>query len=199
VVERDRESRPAWGTTYKVAKLPNPPKGLPITDLRAREALKRVIVAVIAEEGPVHLGRLLRRVKSAFEVERAGARIQEAVDAALAEVKAGDRRVRDRDGFLWFEGRQLTVRFPRDGDPLTRRSIEEVAPWELQRAIAGTVHDALRIEREAVMTCVARLFGWDRNGGRIEAAFKAAIKNLLRSGQILAEGEWLTPAPAKDP
>jgi very-short-patch-repair endonuclease len=195
LVEWDPERQPDWATTYTVAKLSPPPRGLSITDLRAREALKRVIVAVITEEGPVHLGRLLHRAKCAFEVERAGARIQEAFDAALAEVKRADRRVRDSDGFLWLDGSQLKVRFPREGDPLTRRSVDEVAPWELQRAIAKTVIDALRIDREAVMTYVARLYGWDRNGVKIEAAFKSAIETLLRRKQILDVEEWLMPAP----
>jgi hypothetical protein len=161
--------------------------------------MKRTIVAVITEEGPIHRGRLLRRVKSAFDVERAGARIQEAFETALTEVKAADRRVRDRNDFLWVEGSQLKVRLPRkDGDPLTRRSVEEVAPWELECAIARTVHEALRIDRDSVMTYVARLYGWDRNGGRIEAAFKAAIKALLRRRKIIADGEWLLPAPEED-
>ena len=199
VVRWDPGAQPAWATTYKLARLPDPPRGLQVTDVRAREALKRVIVAVITDEGPVHRGRLLCRAKSAFEVERAGHRIQEAFDTALAEVKTGDRRVRDRNGFLWLEGCQLKVRFPRDGDSLTRRSVEEVAPWELEAAIARTVRDALRIDREAVMTYVARLYGWDRNGGRIEAAFKGAVKALLRRREIVADGAWLLPAPEEDP
>ncbi len=198
MVRLEADSQPAWATTYRLAKLPDAPRGLQITDARARETLKRIIVAVITEEGPIQRGRLLRRVKSAFDVERAGARIQEAFETALEEVKAADRRVRDRNDFLWLEGSQLKVRFPRDGDPLTRRSVEEVAPWELERAIARTVHDALRIDRDSLMTYVARLYGWDRNGGRIEAAFKGAFKTLLRRRKIIADGEWLLPGPEED-
>ncbi len=197
-VQWDPQARPDWATTYKLARLPEPPRRLPITDLRAREPLKRMIVAVIAEEGPIHRGSLLRRVKSAFDVERAGRRIQEALDTALGEVRAGDRRVRDRDDFLWLEGSQLRVRLPREGDPATDRSVEEVAPWELERAIARTVEDALRIGRDAVMTYVARLYGWDRNGRKIEVAFKSAVKSLLRRRKLVAEGEWLLPAPEKE-
>jgi very-short-patch-repair endonuclease len=198
VVQWDPEARPAWATPYKLTKLSDPPWGLPITDLRARETLKRLILAVITEEGPVHRARLIRRAKSAFEVERAGARIQEAFDAALSEVKAADRRVRERNGFLWLEGSELRVRLPRNGDPLAKRPVEEVAPWELERAITRTVHDALRIDREAVMTYVARLYGWDRNGGKIETGFKGAVKTLLKRGALLADGEWLLPAPGED-
>ncbi len=199
VVRWDPEAQPTWATTYKLARTPDPPRGLDITDFRAREALKRVIVAVLSEEGPIRRERLLRLAKSAFGVERAGHRIQEAFDTALAEVKRGDQRVLDRDGFLWLEGTPLRVRLPREGDPDTERSVEEVAPWELERAIARTVEDALRIDREAAMTYVARLYGWDRNGGRIEAAFKRAVKALLRRRAIVADGEdWLLPGPKDD-
>jgi very-short-patch-repair endonuclease len=195
VVQWDPDSPPPWATTYELAKLPDPPRGLQITDVRAREALKRVIVTVITEEGPIHRRRLLRRAKSVFDVERAGARIQEAFETALGEVKAADRRVCDRNDFLWLEGCQLRVRLPREGDPHTRRSVEEVAPWELATAIATTVRDALRIDRDAAMTYVARLYGWDRNGERIEAAFKGAVNALLKRKLIVADGEWLLPRP----
>jgi len=198
VLEWDPETRPDWVAAYKVAKPPELPRGLPITDLRARAALKCLITAAVTEEGPVHRRRLLQRAKSAFEVERAGNRIQAAFEAALAELKLGERPIREREGFLWLEGSQLAVRVPRDGDPLTRRSVEEVAPWELQQAMVRTVHDALRIDREALMTYVARLYGWDRNGARIQAAFKDAIKALLTRRRILADGDWLVPASAED-
>jgi hypothetical protein len=41
------------------------------------------------------------------------------------------------------------------------------------------------------MTYVARLYGWDRNGPKIETAFRAAFKALLRRREIVAEGDWL--------
>jgi very-short-patch-repair endonuclease len=195
VVQWDPESLPAWATTYKLARLPDPPRGLQMTDVRAREALKRVIIAVIFGEGPLHRGRLLRRAKSAFEVERAGSRIQDSFDTALDELKAADRRIHVREDFLWIEGSPLTVRLPRDEEPETRRPVGEVAPQELERAIERTVQDALRINREALMTYVARLYGWDRNGGKIEAAFKSAVRALLRRRKLVAEGEWLLPSP----
>ncbi len=169
-----------------------------MTDVRAREALKRVIIAVISVEGPIHRGRLLRRAKSAFEVERAGSRIQDAFETALDEIKAADRRTCVREDFLWFEGSRLTVRLPRDGEPETRRPVGEVAPQELELAITKTVLDALRIDREALMTYVSRLYGWDRNGGKIEAAFKSAVKALLRRKKLVAEGEWLLPQPHEE-
>jgi hypothetical protein len=53
---------------------------------------------------------------------------------------------------LWIKDSELKVRFPRDGDRGTERTVEEVTPQELEQAIAGTVRDAVRIERESAMT-----------------------------------------------
>jgi hypothetical protein len=182
---------PAWATTYTPTTLRNLPRGLQITDVRAREVLKDMIVAVVTQEGPVQRERLLRRVKSAFDVGRASPRIQAVFDTAIAEVKASDRRVCEGCGFLWLDGTEWKVRVPRDGDPLGRRSVAEVAPCELELAIRKTVDDALRIDRKTTMTYVARLYGWDRNGGIIEAAFERAVRALVKRGEIASDGDWL--------
>lgn len=194
----DPDATPAWARPYRVIDPGGHPSGHEITDARAFAAVKRTITLVVEGEGPIQRDRLMRQVVRAFGVERAGNRIQDVFNRALAETKAGDRRIRERNGFLWIEASPLKIRIPVDGEPESRRSVTEVAPQELERAIANTVRDALRIDRQAVMTYVARLYGWDRNGALIVGAVRDAIKTLLKRREISSVGDDLLPVDPKD-
>ena len=66
----------------------------------------------------------------------------------------------------------------------TMRDPEYICEEELQLAIILIIKKAVGIEKEALFTEAARLFGWGRNGERVENAILKAFKNLIKRGDV---------------
>ncbi|HCD38298.1 MAG TPA: hypothetical protein DEQ77_06205 [Candidatus Omnitrophica bacterium] len=64
------------------------------------------------------------------------------------------------------------------------RDPEYICEEELQLAIILIIKKAVGIEKEALFTETARLFGWGRNGERVENAILKAFKNLIKRGDV---------------
>ena len=187
VVEIDFEHRPEWVATYQTASVYPVNASTHIETGAGKREIQRIARAVVTAEGPVHETRILRTVREAFGIGRAGTRIQASFDAALSSARSKDQSLHLEGGFMWIEGAELSVRVPDPDDPETERSVEEVAPQELELALRLVARDAKSIGDYALMTCVARLFGWDRSGSQITGALGACIRRLVRRQVLIAE------------
>jgi hypothetical protein len=186
------DERPSWVTPYEVATLAPPARAyLDMHDPAAQSDLRRLVQQVVVAEGPVSREVVLRRVREAWGVGRAGARIREAFEKAVKTLSGqGHLVTHDRD-FLMAPGADPNrVRVPTE-DEETRRRVDEVPASELRAAIEYTVRDAIRAERDELTQAVARLYGWNRRGKDIERALEKAVTYLLRMERLESEGAYL--------
>jgi very-short-patch-repair endonuclease len=186
------DEAPTWTVPYRVAKPTLQPRRLPEMHLpEAQRPLREVIEHVVTIEGPVLDSLVLRRVREAWGVGRAGRRIRDAFDTAVgALVRRGSMTV-DRHGFLSIpETRIEMVRVP-GGDPAARRGADEIPLAEMQLAVLNLARDARRVRRHELTFEVARLFGWNRRGPDIAAALDRAVDGLRRAADLDEDGEYL--------
>jgi very-short-patch-repair endonuclease len=185
------DEAPMWASPYEVADPVGPARHIEMHVPEAQADLRRMILEVVAVEGPVLDELVLQRVREAWGVGRAGHRIR---DAFWGEVLALSRRgaIEDvEEGFLASAENQLTnVRVPGD-EADGRRGVNEVPRAELKLAVLNLTRDAQRVSRDELTSAVARLFGWNRRGGDIAAALDAALNELVRAGEIVEDGEYL--------
>lgn len=149
----------------------------------ARNEFRRLVESVVIQEGPVHRDRVLRLVREAWGVGRAGARIATAFDGILLSLKAKGIR-QDRSGFLWTSDDELlNVRVPTDDEDSNRR-VSEVPREELVLAVERFIADAQPIAKGDIVEHVARIFGWRRVGPEIRDKIEKAIAALQRKGSV---------------
>ena len=190
------EERPAWAETYVVAT-PAPPRSprVEMHEYAAQADLRRMIEEVLEVEGPVLSEVVLRRVREAWRVGRAGSRIRDSFDQAVKTLRGRGRIVEAEPGYLMIkDGDPNRVRVPDPADARTRRSIDEVPATELRLAIERVVGDALQAGRDELTFAVARLYGWNRRGSDISAALERSVTHLLRMKQLERDGEYLRVA-----
>jgi hypothetical protein len=161
-------------------------------DYAAQADLRRMIEEVVAVEGPVAREVVLRRVREAWGVGRAGSRIRSSFDDAVKMLRSRGRVIESEKGFLMMEGADpARVRVPNADDPTTRRGVAEVPVSELRAAILGIVGDAIHAGRDELTFAVARLYGWNRRGTDISNALERAVTYLLRMKRLVRDGEFL--------
>ena len=187
------DEAPAWTIAYRVAMRQRPTRRLEMHVPEAQADMRRMISDVVATEGPIAETLALRRVREAWGVGRAGTRIRDAFDRAVAAlVRRGDLQ-KVENGFLAVSPDQLTaVRVPGE-DPEARRSVEEIPRSELKLAVLHLAGDARRVSRDDLTFEVARLFGWNRRAPDIAAALDGAVDDLVRVGEISEDAGYLKP------
>lgn len=189
------DERPSWVEPYVVSSPTPPSRWVEMHDYGAQADLRRMIEAVVAVEGPVSREVVLRRVREAWGVGRAGSRIRASFDEAIKTLRGRGRVVEPDKGFLMVDGADpARVRVPDPDDPSTRRSVDEVPVSELRAAILGIVGDAIHAGRDELTFAVARLYGWNRRGSDISSALERAVTYLLRMKRLEKHGDYLQVA-----
>ncbi len=134
-----------------------------------------MLVDLLAVEAPVSIDYAIRRLAEAWGLQRAGHRV---VSAGRQAVSQAVRReaAEIRSEFLWRPGQTLSrVRVPDPERLDRRREIEDIAPEELDLAIARLREASAGLDDEQLLSQVARVFGFDRTGGRIRTALEERL------------------------
>ncbi|MGI4864087.1 MAG: DUF3320 domain-containing protein [Janthinobacterium lividum] len=177
---------PAAATPYQLAKLPDT-IGQQELHLHPVGLLARWVAEVVRIETPVHPDEVARRLGLASGAAQVGRRMRASVESAIKLAIKLDT-VRQQDGFLWNAiTADAEVPLPRDRSalPTASRKLSLIAPQELAQAVLQVVRQSFAIEREAVASPAAKLFGFSRLvGEEPRLLFEAAINQLIEAQQL---------------
>lgn len=193
LVRVDLDGDPPWTVPYKIGGPGRPRVRAEMHEEASQVDLQRMIVEVVAVEGPVCEDLVLRRVREAWGVQRAGARIRSAFDRAVRSLTRRRSIRQDNGRFLCLPGSEPEVVRRATPDPASRRDVTEVPVAELDLAVRMLVKDARAITWEELTTRVARLFGWNRKGPDITQALDAIVQALLHQDALVSNDGMLKP------
>jgi very-short-patch-repair endonuclease len=180
---------------YQLAKLPDTIQQQEL-HLHPVGLLARWVAEVVRVEAPVHPDEVARRLGQASGAAQLGRRMRASVEAAI-KLAVKLETVRQQDGFLWNAVTADTdVPLPRDRStlPTASRKLALVAPQELAQAVLQVVRESFAIEREAVASPAAKLFGFSRLvGEEPRLLFETAIDQLIRTKQLADANGILRP------
>jgi very-short-patch-repair endonuclease len=178
--------------TYSEAKLPRQ-GDIEIFRQKASGQLSNLVRSVVAAEGPVHEDRVMRAVAASFDIARVGSQVRDRLVGAI------DRAVRDQavvrvGAFLWPPMMQTPlVRAANEAGKV--RPIHEVAPEELAAAIQVFVEHAFAINRDDLISGVARELGYDRTGSLISEALSKRVNAMIADGVLIENGGQIRCRP----
>lgn len=193
-VSVDLGAIPDWAVPYEPALLDAGETWIELHEPSARPQLQRLITQLVNEEGPVTETYVLRRIREAWGIKRAGQRIQQVFEQSLRQL-AASRQLERRDGAVLHrvDGEVEDVRIATDDDQ-TKRSVDEIPLDEMELALVRVVRDAALIHADDATAKVSRLFGWTRRGTEIQNALDAALSRALKS-ELIRQGdaglEWV--------
>lgn len=188
VVVRGRD----WTQPYEQVAIEVSDTWIELHEPSARPQLHRIIQEVVGSEGPVTEKYVLRRVREAWGVKRAGARIQQVFEQALRQLAASQKIERRAGDVLIHPGRECDVVRVPDGSEHSQRSVDEVPRDELALCMQRLVEEGGAIDRDELTATTSRMFGWTRRGTEIQAALDAAVDLLETSGRVTLNGAMVT-------
>ena len=172
----DDAGRLPWVSRYELADLSAFASGFDFHDPLSAKTHLRGLAELLRVEAPVSIGYAIKRLAAANGISRRGGRVmaagttvvRSAIDAGLAE---------QRGEFLWRPGQDLeTVRIPDPAEPATRRSIEDIAPEELEATVARLREASGALDKQALVGQAARVLGFSRTGPAIQDALEKFVE-----------------------
>ena len=155
------------------------------------EAIRRIVEI----EGPIHEEEIARRVASVWQLERAGARIQEATQRGLNALrKTGELKP---DGPFWSLalGGTAQARDRSATKSTTLRKAEYLPPSEVGLAAVEAVKENVRLPVDQLVVEVARRLGFQRTGQDLQQVIAKVIDaELGKTIQSLEDGSIMLTA-----
>ena len=150
--------------------------------------MAELVEQVVAVEGPVHVDEVVVRLRSAWGLQRAGGRIQGAVERACDVGVRRGRLVRD-GAFLSLPGGVVTVRDRGSVTSATLRRPEMLPQAELEAAVLRVVRSGMGASPEEIAAVAPRLLGFKAVSAQLRQLVRLASDRLEAAGTIVREGE----------
>jgi very-short-patch-repair endonuclease len=163
-----------------------------------RGILTEMVQQVVAVEGPVHIDEVVNRIREAWGLKRAGARIQDAIEEA-AEVAVRLGRLEQYGDFLAMPGVAVRVRDRSAVGTLSLRQPQTLPPSEIRAAMNEIVRSNLGATRDEILVNVSRMLGFKSTKGLLRGTILPVIEQALTDKELVEQNGVLTPGPAAEP
>lgn len=145
--------------------------------------LAKAVTQIVEVEGPVHFSEVVRRIRVAWGLKKAGKRIQDAVLSAVVYAKqSGD--VISKGDFLFYNGTagiKVKVR-RRCGNPPAR--IDLICDDEIAKAVKIVIIRQFATPRDELVKQTSRLLGFKATRGGTASRIENVVNWLLETGEL---------------
>lgn len=171
---------------YKTASLAKARAPRDISTITLGE-LEVMIEAIVRVESPVHELVVVDRLAEYFGFKRRGSKIAAKISAAISRAN-GHKKVVKRGDFLWRPS--MTKPPVRNRSALSgfAKTIEAIAPEEIQQAVLLVVRHSFGISREDIPRAVGNVLGFQRVHGQAKDAIVGSVDQLIRKNKLQDDG-----------
>ena len=153
--------------------------------------LANVVIQIVDLEGPVHISEVVRRIRVAWGIKRAGKRIQDSItDAINLANENGDVRLKDE--FLYPKNRGIIVR-RRSGDPPAK--INLICDDEIAEAAKMVIRTQFASPMAEVVRQTSRLFGIKVTRGATAKRIEGVVQQLVKDGELEIQSNGMINFP----
>ncbi|WP_354699068.1 hypothetical protein DSM112329_04773 [Paraconexibacter sp. AEG42_29] len=190
--ELDLDAPPVWSTPYRVAALPFP-QSVDVTPSAASD-IRRFVMLIVEDEGPITDDLLIRRTVGAWDVSVTERR-RRTVDSIVNTLVGAKALVREPGYLRLPEQTSVPVRVPSPMDDRTRRDVKHVPIVELAEALVLLATEAGAVDLDDLQAKAARIYGWARRGPAIQNALERAIDALIREDRLVRASDGTVGLP----
>ena len=152
--------------------------------------MAELVEEIVRTEAPIHIDEVIARLRSAWGLQRAGARIEAAVEHGASLSLARGRIIRD-GAFLSIPG---TEPFPRDrGAALSAglRKLEMIPPGEIAAGVIHVVSANFGATDDEIILTVARMLGFKATSVQLRKAISGTVTTLLERSELRREDKMI--------
>jgi very-short-patch-repair endonuclease len=161
--------------------------GRELHELSSRE-MAGYVAEVVRVESPVHRDEVAKRIREGAWLQRAGSRIQAAVESGIrSAVRMG--KVERRGQFLWNPEQEKPSVRNRSNLENSEKKFEFVAPEEIAAAIQSEVERSFSMTASDAVSAAGRALGFQRVTAQASRMIHRQLTELVASGQLVLEDD----------
>lgn len=145
-----------------------------------------IVTKIVEAEAPIHENEIIARVRSLWNLARAGSRIQSKVKTSLKSAAKRGWVTAEEEIYL-FPGAEIQVR-DRSLASASVRKVDVLPPQEIKRAIYLLIDANFGAGRDQVAVEVARLLGFKSTSSQLKDIIERELNNLIKA-QVIVENE----------
>lgn len=148
--------------------------------------LSEIIEQIVEVESPVHVSEVITRLRTAWGLQRTGARIEAVVNRAVNLVcNKGDIL---QDGqFLIHQKSKIILRNRQNVQSSGLRKSEMLPPQEIAVGITQVVKNNLGATEEEIVMSISRSLGFKATSGTLRKVISEVLEQLLFKGAFIKE------------
>ncbi len=166
------------------------PDGWPELHETPTGAIAQLVEEVVKIEGPVHLDEVTARIRSAWDLQRSGPRIQSLVERAAAHAELTGK-VEVREKFLSSPGGTVRIRDRSAVNSVNLRKPEMLPPIEVEEAVLQVLQANFGCSDGEISQAVGRLFGFRATSAQFREVVQTAVHALTQRSLLVRKGPYL--------
>ena len=143
-----------------------------------------IVSKIIEIESPIHESEIITRVRSLWNLARAGTRIQSKVKSGLT-FASKNGLVKVENGFYLHTNNDVIVRDRSMAKSSSLKKIECIPPQEIRKAIKLLIETNFGAGSDQIIFEVARLLGFKSTSSQLRESVKREIEFLILKGIII--------------
>lgn len=155
-----------------------------IFEFQNRNTIKQQLQSLVGTEAPISKSLLYKKVLQAWNISRAGARLDKHLEGIIKEMNV--MVTTHHQPFYW--NNNTTLDYYRSND-IEKRNMEDIAPEEVIVALEEVVRNNLSIEEDELLRYLARTFGFAKVGKQIDTLLRYTIDTAVTKGVVIKEND----------
>lgn len=146
-------------------------------------AMVSLVKATVEVESPIHCDEVVTRIRSAWGLQRAGARIEAHVGAAIGVAVRSGEVVREGDFLLWPN----SPLFLRDRSSVVSqglRRIELIPPMEIDKGLKDIILASHGATNDQAVNAISRALGFKATSNQLRELISRRIDALKDAGEL---------------
>ncbi len=149
-----------------------------------------IVFKVVQAEGPIHGDEITARIRTFWDLQRAGSRIRPAVQRGIDSALLAGAIVAKGE-FLNLPGSVSMVRDRSEVRSPSLRRPEMLPPSEIKVAAASFVEMNMGATDEEAITGISRLFGFKATSAQLREVLESAVLEAVTEGLLVRQGNLL--------
>jgi very-short-patch-repair endonuclease len=158
--------------------------------------MANLVKQIVEVEGPVHESEIIARIRSLWGLQRAGNRIQQAVERGIKAAIQGNLLFEMED-FLVVPSGELNVRDRSNVASASLRRPEMLPPIEIRLAVIRFTEAHLGATSEEIVNGVSRLLGFKATSAQLRQIIESATNQSVLDGGLVQQGDVLKVSPGR--
>lgn len=147
-------------------------------------AIVSLVKQTVEAEGPIHRDEVVTRIRSAWGLQRAGARIEAHVGSAIDVAVRSGQVIRNGEFLAWLDA-PVVLRDRSGVTSLSLRRIELIPPMEIDQGLKDIIIASLGATTDQAVNAVSRALGFKATSSQLRDLIVRRIQALKREGRLV--------------